>query len=87
MQPRLTVQPAPVGESGWIVAYENDPAPIGRHETREQAEIDAREHAREFGQAEIIVYNRDGETTYQQFDPENWNAPTVRDIGGGPALG
>jgi hypothetical protein len=86
MQPRITVQPAPPGESGWIVAFENDPTPIGRHATREQAEIDARETAREMGQAEIIVYGADGEREYQQFDPEFDRPPTVRDVKG-PSVG
>jgi hypothetical protein len=85
MQPRITVQPAPKGESGWIVAFENDPTPIGRAETREQAEIDARETAREMGQAEIIVYGADGEIDYQQFDPEFPGPPTVKDVKG-PSL-
>jgi hypothetical protein len=85
MQPRITVQPAPSGERGWIVAYENDPTPLARHETREQAEIDARETAREMGQAEVIVYGADGEIDYQQFDPEFDRAPTPRDVKG-PSL-
>ena len=87
MQPRVTVQPAPHGDTGWIVAYENDPTPLSEHATREEAEIAAREHARAFGQAEVIIYGRDGERDYQQFDPEHWHAPTVRDVKGGPAAG
>jgi hypothetical protein len=81
MQPRVTVQPAPRDHPGWIVAYENDPAPISEHATREEAEIAAREHVRQVGGgAEIIVYGRAGEPTYQQFDPESWTAPTPGDV-------
>ncbi|MEA2245575.1 MAG: hypothetical protein QOH46_104 [Solirubrobacteraceae bacterium] len=87
MQPRVTVQPAPQGRPGWIVAYENDPTPISEHATREEAEIAAREHAREFGQPEIIIYSANGDREYQQFEPEHWKAPTVKDVKAGPAPG
>jgi hypothetical protein len=86
MQQRVTVQPGP-GMKGWIVAYEDDPTPISSHETEQEAEIAAREHVREFGGgAEVIVYHRNGDRTYQQFDPEHWDTPTVRDVKAGESL-
>ena len=80
--PRITVMPAE--KRRWIVAYEGDPTPISEHETREEAEIWAREHAREFGQAEVIVHHLDDTQSYQQVDPER-PAPTPRDVKG-PSL-
>ena len=77
--PRIHIMPA--GRRRWTVAYEGDPTPISEHDSQSEAETWARSHAREFGEAEIIVHHLDDTQSYQQVDPER-EAPTSADVKG-----
>jgi hypothetical protein len=88
----MHIRPIKHAERGprWAVYPEDDVTPLATHDTLEEAEIDAREFAREFGPpdlhpVEIITHHLDRSQTRQLVEPEH-RAPTVRDVKG-PAVG
>jgi hypothetical protein len=50
-----------IERGAWVVTVDDDPTPISRHSSRDEAEAGARTHAETFGYPEIIVHELDGE--------------------------
>lgn len=68
----------------WFVRYEDDATFLSEHATREEAEAEARNHAREFGVNVIHVYELDGEQSMIALEPDH-GAPGVAEAKGPPA--
>lgn len=66
--PHLEVLPL---DKQWVVRYEDDPTPISRHDTKEQAVAEARNHGREFPEPIIRVHDLDGEVHTMIIDPDH----------------
>ncbi len=54
-----TVHVAPQGDR-WVVEHEGDNQPISVHDTQAEAEQRAKSHARQHGDAEVVVHGSDG---------------------------
>jgi len=71
----------PVDTRTWAVRLENDSADISRHGTREEAEVDARIHAEQFGYDRIVVWSKNGEREVQIVEPQR-GADSPADVKG-----
>jgi hypothetical protein len=71
----------PLGDPKWAVRYEGDETVLSRHDTLADAEVAAREHAREFGIPIVKVYELDTDVRTMILDPEH-REPTPRDVKG-----
>jgi hypothetical protein len=74
---RLVIRP--LSRQHWIVAYEGDTTPLSEHPTQAEARRAAVNHARQFGEPTIHVYELDGEEHEEHVDPD-FPAPTLRDL-------
>jgi hypothetical protein len=80
---RLEVVPLEPGH--WMVRYEGDSVPLAETSREDEAIAEARNFARQFGEALIVIHERDGRLREEQVDPD-YRAPTPRDVKG-PAIG
>jgi hypothetical protein len=71
----------PLERGHWIVRYEGDTAALSEHATQADARADARNWARQFGEAIIHVRELDGECHTEEVDPD-FRAPTPADVKG-----
>lgn len=71
----------PLSRHRWVVRYAGDPTPLSEHPTLAEARADARNWARQFGEATIHIYELDGETHDESVDPD-FRAPTPADVKG-----
>lgn len=47
-------------EDGWAVKHAGEEQPISTHDRQEDAERAAKSHAREHGDAEVVIHGRNG---------------------------
>ena len=71
----------PISRHRWLVRYEGDPTPLSEHPTQTEARAEARNHARQFGEPIIHVYEIDSGCHTEEIDPD-FRAPTPRDVKG-----
>jgi hypothetical protein len=71
----------PESRHHWIVRYEGDRTPLSEHSTQTEAKVEARNHARQFGEAVIHVHELDGELHTEYVEPD-YRAPTPADVKG-----
>jgi hypothetical protein len=71
----------PLSRHHWIVRYEGDSVPLSRHPTLSDARQAAVNHARQFGESVIHVYELDGEEHDELVEPD-YSAPTPADVKG-----
>jgi hypothetical protein len=71
----------PLSRHQWIVRYEGDSTPLSEHATRTEAQAEARNWARQFGEPLIHVRGLDGEWENEPVDPD-FRAPTPADVKG-----
>jgi hypothetical protein len=74
----------PLSRHRWIVRYEGDVTPLSEHETQADARVEARNHARQFGEPVIHVHELDGGCHTEYVDAD-FRAPTPADVKG-PAV-
>jgi hypothetical protein len=53
----------PLSRHRWVVRYEGDVTPLSEHATQTDARVEARHHARQFGEPMIYVHELDGGAT------------------------
>jgi uncharacterized protein DUF2188 len=71
----------PLSRHRWIVRYEGDVTPLSEHPTLTDARVEARNHARQFGEPSIHVHELDGECRTEYVDAD-FRAPTPADVKG-----
>jgi hypothetical protein len=71
----------------WVVTVGDDPTPIAERPTREEAEIEAREHALAFGHKHVVVHELDGEETVIELPDPDPQPPYPGGARGAPAAG
>ncbi|MEA2366641.1 MAG: hypothetical protein QOE69_872 [Thermoleophilaceae bacterium] len=71
----------PLSRHRWVVRYEGDVTPLSEHPTLTEAEVDARNFARQFGEPLIHVHELDGEERDVHIEPD-FRAPTPADVKG-----
>jgi hypothetical protein len=76
---RLEIRP--LSRHRWVLRYEGDATPLSEHWTLAEARQAAINHARQFGEPTIHVYELDGEEHYEDVEPD-FRAPTPRDVKG-----
>ena len=65
------IEVLPVDKRKWAVQYEGDPTPLATFDTKEDAIAEARNHAREFPEPIIRVYDKDAEVHTMIIDPDH----------------
>ncbi len=76
---RLEIRP--LSRQHWIVRYAGDVTPLSEHPTLAEARRAAINHARQFGEPVIHVYELDGEEHDELVHPD-FRAPTPADVKG-----
>lgn len=76
---RLEIRP--LSRQHWIVRYAGDVTPLSEHPTLAEARRAAINHARQFGEPVIHVYELDGEEHDELVHPD-FRAPTPADVNG-----
>jgi hypothetical protein len=76
---RLVIRP--LSPEHWTVSYEGDPTPLSEHRTQAEARAEAVNHARQFGESTIHVYELDGGEHDEHVDPD-FRAPTPAAVKG-----
>jgi hypothetical protein len=76
---RLEIRP--LSRHHWVVRYEGDVTPLSEHTTLTAARREAINHALQFGEPTIHVYELDGEEHEEYLDPD-FKTPTRRDVRG-----
>jgi hypothetical protein len=71
----------PMSRHRWVVRYEGDVTPLSEHETQADARVEARHHARQFGESVIHVHELDGDWHTEEIEPD-FRAPTPKDVKG-----
>jgi hypothetical protein len=71
----------------WTITVGDDATPIAEHPTREQAEIEAREHALAFGYKRVVVHEIDGEERVLELPDPDPQPPYPGAARGAPAAG
>jgi hypothetical protein len=71
----------PLSRQHWIVRYAGDVTPLSEHATLAEARAAAINHARQFGEPTIRVYELDGEQ-HEEFVEPDFRAPTPADVKG-----
>jgi hypothetical protein len=71
----------PLSRQHWVVRYAGDVTPLSEHPTLAEARAAAINHARQFGEQEIRIYELDGEQHEEFVDPD-FRAPTPADVKG-----
>jgi hypothetical protein len=71
----------PLSRHRWIVRYEGDVTPLTEQPTQADALVEARNHARQFGEPSIHVHELDGGCHTVSIDPD-FRAPTPADVKG-----
>jgi Uncharacterized protein conserved in bacteria (DUF2188) len=71
----------PLSRHRWVVRYEGDVTPLSEHPTLSEARVEARNHARQYGEPAIHVHELDGELSIELVDPD-FPAPTPGDVKG-----
>jgi hypothetical protein len=71
----------PLSRHRWVVRYEGDVTPLSEHSTLAEARVEARHHARQFGESIIHVHELDGELHTEEIEPD-FRAPTPKDVKG-----
>lgn len=75
----------PLSRHRWIVRYEGDSTPLAELPTQTDARVEARNHARQFGEPVIHVHELDGGCHTERIEPD-FTAPTARDVKPGPKV-
>ncbi len=71
----------PLSRHRWIVRYHGDVTPLSTHATLSEARQAAVNHARQFGESTIYVYELDRDQHIERIDPD-FDAPTPVDVKG-----
>jgi 2-polyprenyl-6-methoxyphenol hydroxylase-like FAD-dependent oxidoreductase len=73
------IEVLPVSRHRWVVRFAGDPTPLAEHATRADAEAEARNVARRFGERVIHVQELDGER-HDIHVPPNDRAPPAAHV-------
>jgi hypothetical protein len=71
----------PLSRHHWVVRYEGEVVPLSEHPTRTEAQAEARNYARQFGEPVIHVHGLNGKCVTEHIEPD-YEAPTPRDVKG-----